>query len=120
MKEQKAVRISGEIHLLVQRVDGFRELGEWLNESLRGGLLPLSIAATLTLVRERLQLLNRAARSTVNPHLLWRPENDAVPQNKDDDEGDIFIHQWSDRETIRRLRKDLKMAKRRLQKAKCK
>jgi hypothetical protein len=121
MSERKAVSLSGELHLLLKAVDGIRELADSLSmSSFEDGAVALSIASGLSLVKERLRLLDRAVRGTVDPWLLWCEENDAVPPLDEgaDDVEDVVLRSRSEKRTVRRLRKDLKRAKRRLRREK--
>jgi hypothetical protein len=111
--EPKTVSLSGELHMLMRAVDGARDIAERLNESrFHDGNLPLSLAASLALVRERLRLLDRAVRGSVDPRLLWCPENDAVPLLSDgtDDGNDVRLNTWSDDDVVRRRRREWKAA----------
>lgn len=117
MGDRKAVSLSEELHHLIRTVDGIRQLAERLNEpAFHDLVLPLSIASNLVIVKERLRLIDRVVRGAVDPWLLWCSENGV--KKGTDDANDIVVESWSDRQTIRRLRKNLKMAKRRLRRAK--
>lgn len=119
MKFRKAVSVSEELYLAIRMLDGVRELAERLGESAFAvGPTPLAIASMVVLLRERLRMLDRAVRSTVDPLLLWCRENDATePVDPDAESGDVLLRSWSDKKTIKRLRKELKAAKRRLRSA---
>ena len=117
MEDRKAVSLSDELHHLIRTVDGLRELAERLNEStIHDGTLPLSIASSLVLVRERMRLIDRVVRGTVDPRILWSVENEALPSVRDGD--DVILRAWSDEETVRRLRREWRSAKRRLRRSK--
>lgn len=113
MVERKGVSLSEELHHLIRTIDGVRELAERLNESLfHDGSSPLSIASSLIMVKERLRLIDRVVRGDVDPRILWCAQNDALLPT---DEGtDVVLWIRSEKEAVRRLRKELKAAKRRL------
>lgn len=119
MGDRKAVSLSDELFHLIRTIDAVRQLAERLGEaSFEEGALLLSIASTLLIVKERLKLLDRAVRGSVDPFILWCYENDGTEPlegDKDDGGDDVRLWSWSDRRTVRRLRKQLKSAKRRLQ-----
>lgn len=105
MKDRKAVSVSEELYLAIRAIDGVRELAERLAESsFDTGPVPLSIASTLVIVRERLRMLDRAVRGTVDPMLLWCRETEPTESVDDNgnDGGDLLLQFWSDRKTIRR------------------
>ncbi len=120
MADRKAVSLSGELHLLIQTVDGVRDLADRLSlETLNDRTLPSSIAATLALLKERLRLLDRAVRGAVDPQVLWCRENDSLPPVPDgsDDGQDIVLRAWTDAKAAKRHRKAWKAARRRLKRS---
>ncbi|MBX3214342.1 MAG: hypothetical protein KF850_20070 [Labilithrix sp.] len=121
MGDRKAVSLSDELYHLIRTIDAVRQLSERLGEaSFEEGALLLSIASTLLVVKERMKLLDRAVRGSVDPFILWCAENDGTEPlegDKDEGGGDVLLWSWSDGATVRRLRKQLKSAKRRLQKS---
>jgi hypothetical protein len=124
MGDRKAVSLSNELYHLIRTVDTVRELAQRVGESsFDEGAPTLLIASALVIVKERLRLIDRAVRGTVDPFLLWCRENDAIEPIDDspDAEGeddDVLLQFWSDKKTVRRLRRDLRSAKRRLRRTK--
>ena len=117
MADRKAVSLSREMHLLIRTVDGVREAAERLSESMSHDEgLSLSIASNLTLLKERLRLIDRVVRGAVDPRVLWCPENNALPavEGDSDDGGDVLLRAWSDKRAVHRLRNEWRAAKRRL------
>ncbi len=121
MEDRKDVSLSDELHHLLLAIDGARELAERLGESsLEVSPMAYSIASTMVLVRERLRLLERAVRGAVDPWLLWSRDNAASEPlgERSDDESDLTLEGWSDKQAVHRHRKYLKTARRSLRRAK--
>lgn len=79
--------------------------------SLGSGELPPAIAAILVLLTERLRLLDRVARGTVDPRLLLCPENETSPPLEGEEE-DVTLPVWSQGQLLRHHRAEWKRAKR--------
>lgn len=69
--------------------------------------------AVLVLVRERLVLLERGIRDTIDPRHLSCPENEAIEDAPADD-GDVLLRAWSPKKEAKRLRTDAERAEHRL------
>jgi hypothetical protein len=72
----------------------------------------------LVLLVERLRLVDRAVRGTIDPRLAWWPENDADLSPGDPSEEDVRLVAWSDRKLARHHRAEWKRTRRRLRQAK--
>jgi hypothetical protein len=118
MRRRKSVSLSSELHLVARTIDATRILTEqWKELHLNEDDLPRlarALHATLVLVRERLTLVDRAVRDTLDPRQLFCPENEAL-DDFPGDEGDVVLHPWSAKKTAEKLRKDADQAERRLQ-----
>jgi hypothetical protein len=74
---KKQVSVSAELHLLMGAVRGIHALTRHWTESYgTEANLPHGISALLTVVVERLRLLDRVVRDTVDPRLFWCDGND--------------------------------------------
>jgi hypothetical protein len=122
MGSRKAISLSNELHLIAKGIDGVRLTAERLSVDASGeeGRMAGVIASQLTILRERLLLLDRVVRGDVDPRLLWCTENDALPLIDDGthDDEDVTFQVWSERAELRRYRRLWKMARRRLQRRK--
>jgi hypothetical protein len=120
MEERKAISLSGELHLLMRVTETLRRITEGLCETrFHDTELASAIAGCMTILKERLRLLDRAIRGAIDPRLLWCEENDAITLNPSTtgDDGDVVLKVWSDRQAARHHRKAWKTAKRRLKKS---
>ncbi len=108
-KRRSAISLSSELHLVSRAIDGTRLLAEkWKEHHFTEEELPrlaLAMHAMLVLVRERLVLLDRGVRDTLDPRHLACPENEALEEPPGDDE-DVVLRAWSPKKEAVRLRKD--------------
>ena len=115
---RSVVSLSSELHLVSRAIDGTSLLTEkWKELHFTEDELPrlaLAMHAMLVLVRERLVLLDRGVRDTLDPRHLACPENEAIEEPPGDDE-DIVLRAWSPKKEALRLRKDAERAERHLQ-----
>lgn len=119
MRRRKSVSLSSELHLVARTIDATRILTEqWKELHLNEDDLPRlarALHATLVLVRERLTLVDRAVRGTLDPRHLFCQENEALDELPGDDEGDVVLRPWSPKKTAERLRRDADRAEHHLQ-----
>ena len=117
-KRRSAVSLSSELHLICRAIDGTRLMTEkWKELHFTEDELPRlahAMHATLVLVRERLVLLDRGVRDTLDPRHLACPENEAIEEPPGDDD-DVVLRVWSPKKEAVRFRKDAERAERRLQ-----
>ena len=122
MGSRKAVSLSSELHVLASAIEGVRRRAEHLgiDAGAEEGRDLQAIASQLTTLRDRLVLLDRVVRGTVDPRLLWCNENDALPPLDDgiQDDEDVVFKVWSDRTEARRYKRLWKMARGRLRQRK--
>lgn len=115
---KKVVSLSSELHLVARALDGIRLLSEqWKEDHFTEDALPRvahALHAVSVLVRERLVLLERGVRDTIDPRLLLCDENLAL-DDASADEGDVLLRAWSTKKTADKLRQDADRAARRLQ-----
>lgn len=115
--KRRKVSLSNELHLVARTIDAMRILSEkWRDSHFDHEELPRlahALHGTLVLVRERLALLDRAARDTLDPWYLFCDENEAFEESPGDD-GDVILKAWSATKTADKLRKDADQAERRL------
>lgn len=118
MQRRKNVSLSLELHLVSRAVDGMRIMTEkWKELHFTEEELPRlahALHATLIIVRERLVLLDRGVRDTLDPRHLACDENEAFEELPGDD-GDVVLRAWRAKKTAEKLRKDADQAERRLQ-----
>lgn len=115
MVRRKRISLSHELDLVMKSIAGTKQLAILLADSPpETGLLTWSVVAVLTAVEERVRLLDRAVRGTVDPLLLWCAENNAMSATDSEDEADIFLVEWSDKRRARQHRRELKRARWRL------
>ena len=114
---RRKISLSSELHLLSRAIDGTRLMTEkWKELHFTEAELPRlahALHATLVLVRERLVLLDRGIRDTLNPRHLVCEENEADDLPRDDE--DVVLRAWSPKKEAERLRKDADRAEHRLQ-----
>lgn len=113
---RKPVSLSSELHLVARALDGVRLLSEqWKELHFNEDDLPRvahALHAVSVLVRERLLLLDRGVRDTIEPRLLACEENRVVDAASDD--GDVVLRPWSTKKSAERLRRAADRAERRL------
>lgn len=116
----KTVSLSDELHLMMSAIRGAHCLTRhWIeNYGMDLDEIPDAVAALLVIFIERLRLLDRVARGTIDPRLAWCAENDAERSPGDPGEDDVHLAAWSDRKLHRHHRGEVKRAKRRLRAAK--
>ena len=111
---RKIVSLSNELDLLMGTIRGARILTEKWNEAPFGiGVdpeLPRAISATLAILMARVDLLDRAARGTIDPRLVWRPENAAI----EDEGAEVQLPAWSDEQAAREAKREWRRCRRRL------
>lgn len=110
MRRRKSVSLSSELHLVARTIDATRILTEqWKDLHLNEDDLPRlarALHATLVLVRERLTLIDRAVRDTLDPRQLFCQENEVLDELPGDDEGDVVLRAWSPKKTADKLQKE--------------
>lgn len=115
---RRKISLSSELHLVARAIDGTRLMTEkWKELHFTDAELPRlahALHATLVLVRERLVLLDRGIRDTLDPRHLLCQENEAHEEHPGDD-GDVLLHAWSAKKEAEKLRKDADRAEHRLQ-----
>jgi hypothetical protein len=118
MRRRKNVSLSLELHLVSRALDGMRLMTEkWKELHFTEEELPRlahALHATLVIVRERMMLLDRGVRDTLDPRHLFCNENEAFEAQPGDD-ADVVLRAWSTKKTAEKLRKDAEQAERRLQ-----
>jgi hypothetical protein len=116
MAARKAISLSAEVHLLASAVDCAKDSSDRIanGESDTAVREAKSVAAVLTIVRDRLLLLDRIARGSADARLLWSEENAGEASTSvADGERDVLLRAWTNRREARTHRRLWKMAKRR-------
>lgn len=115
---RRKVSLSLEANLLARSIDGMTLLTEkWKELHFTEEELPRlahAMHATLVLVRERLVLLDRGIRDTIDPRHLACHENEAFEEGPGDD-GDVVLRAWSAKKGAEMLRREAERAEHRLQ-----
>lgn len=114
---KKAVSLSSELHLIVRTLDAVGLLlQQWaelhFSEDEVRRVAP-GVHATVVLVRERVRLLDRVVRDTIDPRFLLMVENrgeDPLPGDDDD----IVLRAWSVEKTNAKAQEDADRSARRL------
>ena len=115
MQTRKRVSLSNELHLLMDGIQGVHSLTrQWINSFGHDPLVPDQISALLTVLIERIRLMDRVIRGTVDPHLIWSRGNDAEDCPGDPNEQDFILTAWSERKLARHHRAAWRRAKGRL------
>ena len=110
----KSVSLSNELHLLMDSLRGVHSLiRQWVASFGHDPRVPDQISALLTVLVERVRLMDRVVRGTVDPHLLWSRENDAALCPGDPAEEDVILTTWSPPKPARRPRAAPRRAKKR-------
>lgn len=118
MSVRKRVSLSNELHLVIDSIGGIRALTrQWIDSFGGEPHVPDQIHAVLTVVIDRLRLLDRAVRGTIDPFLVWSSENDVESIPGDPSEEDVVLTAWSERKLLRHHRKAMRAAKRWLHQA---
>jgi hypothetical protein len=110
---KRTLSLSNELHLAMGAIRGVHRLTRyWIeNYGMDDPDLPEGVASMLALVIERLRLLDRVARGTLDPRLAWCPENDAEIAPGDPSEEDVRLEAWSDGKLPRHHRAEWKRAR---------
>ena len=112
---RKSVSLSNELHVIMDSIRGVRSLTkQWIDSFGMDADIPQQVSALLVVLMDRLRLVDRAVRGTVDPHLVWSPENDAHDIPGDPKEEDVVLVAWSERKLARHHRAEWKRAKGRL------
>ncbi len=112
---RKTVSLSNELHVIMDSIRGVRSLTkQWIDSFGMDADIPQQVSALLVVLMDRIRLVDRAVRGTVDPHLVWSPENDAHDIPGDPNEEDVVLVAWSERRLARHHRAEWKRAKGRL------
>lgn len=115
MVRRKRVSLSNELHVVIDSMGGLRSLTrQWVDAFGTEPHLPDQVLALLSILIERLRVLDRAVRGTADPFLVWSRQNDADLTPGDPHEEDVVLTSWSDRRLLRHHRKATRALKRRL------
>lgn len=113
--QRKRISFSNELHVLMDSIGGLHSLTrQWIDSFGQEPHIPDQVYALLTLLLDRLRLLDRAVRGTVDPHLVWSRQNDADLIPGDRREEDTILTAWSNQRLARHHRRELRTVKRRL------
>jgi hypothetical protein len=119
--QRKRVSLSNEMHLLMDSIGGIHSLTrQWIDSFGHDHRVPDQISALLTVLIERLRLMDRVIRGTLDPHLVWSPGNDTKECPGDPNEEDVLLTAWSERKLARHHRAAWRRAKGRLRLVKTK
>lgn len=114
MMPPKRVSLSNELHLAIDALQGVHALTrQWSDSFGSDPQLPDHVAATVSMIVERLRLLDRVVRGTVDPRLVWSPQNDKDSIPGDPREDDVVFSEWIAREPAAARKKPPRSAKRR-------
>ena len=106
---KKSVSLSNELHLLMDSLRGVRSLTkQWTDSFGMDADIPHHVSALLVILIERIRLMDRVIRGTVDPHLAWNSENDGSLSPGDPNEEDVLLIAWSERQLARHHRAELK------------
>jgi hypothetical protein len=110
---RKTLSLSNELSLMIDALGGVHRLTRhWIeNYGMDLDDVPQSIGSLLVILRERLRLLDRVVRGTLDPRVAWCAENDAEGSPGDPNEEDVRLAAWSDGKLARHHRVALKRAK---------
>jgi hypothetical protein len=114
----KQLSVSNELRLVMGSIRAAHALTRHWIENYGMDLedVPEAIASLLVILVERLRLLDRVGRGTLDPRLAWCAENDADRSHRDPNEDDVRLEAWSDLDLVRHHRAEWKRVKRRLRK----
>lgn len=118
----KRVSLSDELTTLFEGVRGARGLVEKIRQNQcsddrEHAETANAVVAFLVLLTERLRLLDRVVRGTVDGAVLSCPQNEAITREGSEvreGEEDIILRAWSEKRLLRHHRAEWKRAKRRL------
>jgi hypothetical protein len=112
---RKSVSLSNELHLMKDSIRGVRSLTkQWIDSFGMDADIPHQVSALLVVLIERIRLVDRVVRGTVDPHLVWSPETDADDCPGDPNEEDVVLSAWSERRLARHHRSEWRRLKTRL------
>jgi hypothetical protein len=113
---KKTLSLSNELHLIMDAVGGVqRQVRHVIDDYAADDPDALAgIDAMLVVLRERLRLLDRAVRGTLDPRLVWCAESDADLSPGDPAEDDVRLKAWSDGKLAGHHRREKKRATSRL------
>jgi len=113
--KKKRVSLSNELTLLMDATRGVHGLTRRWIESY--GMLdaeaPDAISAMLVVIVERIRLIDRVVRGTVDPRLVLCAQNQSLPP-QEGDEADVLLTVWSEKDLARHHRAGWKRARSRL------
>jgi hypothetical protein len=116
---RRKVSLSSELHLITRAIDGSRLITEkWRDGHFMPDELPRlahALHATLVIVRERLLLLDRGVRDTIDPRYLFCTENEAFEAQLGEEDGDVVLQAWSAKQEAKKLRKEADRAAHRVE-----
>lgn len=114
---KKAVRISSELHVILHALDAvgllLQQWAELHFSGDEGRRVAPAAHAPIVLLRERVRLLERVVRDTVDLRLLLTSENRGHDQLPDDD-GNVVLPAWSVGTTEEKAREEAGRSARRL------
>jgi hypothetical protein len=116
---KRVISLSNELQLLMEGIRGVHSLTcKFIDSYGMETALPENISALLVVLIERLRLVDRVVRGTVDPRLAWSPENDSRLSPSDPREEDVLLQAWSERRLARHHRREWKRARARLKEKK--
>lgn len=118
----KRVSLSDELWILFQGIQGARGLVEKITQNQcsddrESDETAHAVVAVLVMITERLRLLDRIVRGTVDAAVILCRQNEAVPsEDAEPHEGeeDVLLPVWSERRLLRHHKAEWRRAKRRL------
>lgn len=114
---KKAVRISSELHVILHALDAvgllLQQWAELHFSGDEGRRVAPAAHAPIVLLRERVRLLERVVRDTVDPRLLLVSENRGHGPLPDDDHG-LVLPVWSVEKTRMKAQEEADRSARRL------
>lgn len=121
----KRISLSDELTLLFEGVQGARGLVEKVthnqcSDDRESAETAHAVVALLVLLTERLRLLDRVVRGTVDAAVLSCPQNEANPPTDEVRKGeeDVVLRAWNAKRLLRHHRTEWKRARRRLRREK--
>jgi len=119
---ERSVSLSDELWVLFQGVQGARALVEKITQNQHSdereeAETAHAVVAILGMITERLRLLDRIVRGTVDAAVVLCRQNEAVPSEDaepHDGEEDVVLPVWSKKRLLRHHKAEWRRAKRRL------
>lgn len=112
---RRTVSLASEVQLLSAAIRGARALTDPLESPGSQPRVLVEVDAILTVVVERMRLVDRVLRGAVDPAALWCDANDGESvRNGDGDENERRLVAWSDQRLARFHREERRRAKRRI------